>query len=143
MYNAEVLSKFPVVQHFPFGSLFSWERDPNATPPPPSIHAASGPQSRPESTAATSRPAPSAGTKAPWASTTRPPPPGSTATPWAATKRPGVTVPDGSSRIPTALPDTSRLPAGPMAPTKAGAPPAPLGTGDPVNVQTKAPWAKP
>lgn len=29
MYNAEVLSKFPVVQHFPFGSLFSWEQDPD------------------------------------------------------------------------------------------------------------------
>jgi serine/threonine-protein phosphatase 2A activator len=29
MYNAEVLSKFPVVQHFPFGSMFSWEEDPS------------------------------------------------------------------------------------------------------------------
>src|SRR5947199_10304523 len=25
MYSAEVLGKFPVVQHFPFGSIFTWE----------------------------------------------------------------------------------------------------------------------
>lgn len=44
MYNAEVLSKFPVVQHFPFGSLFSWERDPLAVlPQTSSVHALSGP----------------------------------------------------------------------------------------------------
>jgi len=32
MYSAEVLGKFPVVQHFPLGSIFSWElatSDPN------------------------------------------------------------------------------------------------------------------
>ena len=33
MYIAEVLSKFPVVQHFPFGALFQWERDPLAPSP--------------------------------------------------------------------------------------------------------------
>ncbi|KAI9707900.1 MAG: Serine/threonine-protein phosphatase 2A activator 1 [Bogoriella megaspora] len=38
MYNAEVLSKFPVVQHFPFGSLFQWERDPSAVPVKSSVH---------------------------------------------------------------------------------------------------------
>ncbi|EWC46885.1 hypothetical protein DRE_03897 [Drechslerella stenobrocha 248] len=31
MYAAEVLGKFPVVQHFPFGSIFSWDQAPGAS----------------------------------------------------------------------------------------------------------------
>lgn len=68
MYNAEVLSKFPVIQHFPFGSLFSWDRDPNAISGSPSIHTTSQPQT--SSSAFTPRPLPQEGTKAPWANST-------------------------------------------------------------------------
>lgn len=46
MYNAEVLSKFPVVQHFPFGSLFSWTPDPNVPAPSTSVHTANQPSSQ-------------------------------------------------------------------------------------------------
>lgn len=143
MYNAEVLSKFPVVQHFPFGYLFSWERDPNAIPPPVSAHTASGPQSRPkESAPSASRQVPDIGTKAPWATTSRPAPPtGATVAPWAA-KAEGTSNPSatGASRIPSSLPDTSRLPPGPMAPTRARGPET--SSDDYKDVQTKVPWAK-
>ena len=72
MYNAEVLSKFPVVQHFPFGSLFRWEKDPEAAAVEASIHHKSQPAKADTSTSAPSSamgiiPSGFEGTKAPWA----------------------------------------------------------------------------
>jgi serine/threonine-protein phosphatase 2A activator len=69
MYDAEVLSKFPVVQHFPFGSLFSWEHDPNAAPPISSVHTANQPSNQPSSMTATAG-RPYQNTPARWAATT-------------------------------------------------------------------------
>jgi serine/threonine-protein phosphatase 2A activator len=77
MYNAEVLSKFPVVQHFPFGSLFSWERDPDAEAPVQTVHVASQPAGPAGSTGmppSSMMPAPGVATGAPWASAARIPP---------------------------------------------------------------------
>ncbi|KAF1936390.1 PTPA-domain-containing protein [Clathrospora elynae] len=149
MYNAEVLSKFPVVQHFPFGSLFSFTPDPAAKAIQASVHTSSQPKAAtPSSTAPTARfvagPQPSMrdplaessamGTRAPGGIP-------ATAAPWV-TARSGSQVP-GSSSQSTRAPWASGaaapgVPSGLNQPTQASwasRTPAPPGGG------TTAPWA--
>jgi serine/threonine-protein phosphatase 2A activator len=128
MYNAEVLSKFPVVQHFPFGSIFVWERDPTAAAIAQSVHTANQP-SKP--VAPTARPqAPplrdpmseiaSQSTRAPWAGA------GGSPAPFAG----------ASSRLPSR---GLAPPSGPNQPMR-----APWTTATPVppsGGETTAPWA--
>lgn len=113
MYNAEVLSKFPVVQHFPFGSLFRWEKDPDAKPPPPSTHASSQPLRNPADTHAPSAVRPGTYPSTGVASTS------TTAAPWA--KPPGQ-APAGFVNGVTQAPWASRTPT--LPPPRGGfAPP--------------------
>jgi hypothetical protein len=46
------------VQHFPFGSIFVWERDPEANPSASTAHVAAQPISRPQTDSATGMAAP-------------------------------------------------------------------------------------
>lgn len=139
MYNAEVLSKFPVVQHFPFGSLFRWEKDPTAVEPPRSVHTTNQPTraSAGQTSDGPQRLPPQTGTAAPWAAnpTTGLP---MTAAPWAA--RP----PGGTGR--PAAPGITQMGAVPggapvtVAPWKQAAPPRPGDRGQ--MAPTQAPWAR-
>ncbi|KAL1621951.1 Serine/threonine-protein phosphatase 2A activator 1 [Neofusicoccum ribis] len=139
MYNAEVLSKFPVVQHFPFGSLFRWEKDPTASEAPKSIHTSNQPARGPSGQASDGpqRFPAQTGTAAPWASNlaTRLP---MTAAPWAARPSGGTGRP-----APPGMTQTGAAPGGApvtTAPWKQAAPPPP---GDRAQMpQTQAPWAR-
>ncbi|ROT36502.1 Phosphotyrosyl phosphatase activator [Sodiomyces alkalinus F11] len=148
MYNAEVLSKFPVVQHFPFGSLLSWDQDPDATPPAHSIHVSHQP------------PSATSGTAAPWAAgaaTRMPPPMGArgpvppdgpgipySRAPWAGSSSSRATRGPSSTMRPPSLPQT-QTGAGPgTGPGSGGRRGGGGGSGstDAQITITKAPWAK-
>ncbi|KAF2494521.1 serine/threonine-protein phosphatase 2A activator 1 [Lophium mytilinum] len=140
MYNAEVLSKFPVVQHFPFGSLFAWEKDPAALAITASVHATSQPTR--QTTVTQSRSAPlrdpmQEGMRATWAGAPTPSTAG-TAAPWATT-RAQVPVPDGPNQ-PTRAPWVSATAVPP--PASGNATTAPWARpGAAANPTTRAPWA--
>ncbi|KUI69610.1 Serine/threonine-protein phosphatase 2A activator 1 [Cytospora mali] len=138
MFNAEVLSKFPVVQHFPFGSLFSWDVDPEASAPQQSVHMANQPAT---TTTASSQPAGS-GTAAPWAQATRMPGPSGPGIPYsrATGMAPGISV---GREPPRATAGPGEPGVGPtMLPPGSVRPSGPPGTaGNQISV-TKAPWAK-
>ena len=158
MYNAEVLSKFPVVQHFPFGSLLSWDRNSDAVEPPSSIHTSSQPNKNPAEyvsiSSASMRSPMQEGTTAPWGvqrqyqteTTSRPPAPRTSRQAHAAmpgTRGSGSTTFPGRTNIPDRSFDitinervTVSTPHGHDHVTETDADPKSMPP------PTKAPWAK-
>ncbi|KAL2257805.1 hypothetical protein VTK26DRAFT_9155 [Humicola hyalothermophila] len=141
MFSAEVLAKFPVVQHFPIGSLFSWDLDPTAPPPTQSAHLATHSAATVPPSSSGSGPA-GPGTAAPWAQqgATRAPNFG----PAASRAPPGIPY----SRAPRAQPG-SAAPTPPRGgiPETGPPPPTSFPRGIPGSTSnqfsvTKAPWAK-
>ncbi|KAF3925460.1 hypothetical protein ABW21_db0207235 [Orbilia brochopaga] len=155
MYAAEVLGKFPVVQHFPFGSIFSWD-------PVPGSRASPAPTPTPSSTSSTPPASTADGTKAPWSTIPTEPSQGATVLPPTARMR--VATPVSSANPSNRIPTISALRGSPstMAPPPARptvTPPAniTLNPEDKATVPvpggfapaiggvavTTAPWAKP
>ena len=133
MFNGEVLSKFPVVQHLPFGSLLSWEQDPDAKEPQQSVHMVNQPIA--SAALKSNNPGTSAGTAAPWAKTGNMPPP--MQAPWASgvptTRPPPTPATSVNPSVRTPFPASQPLPR-PTAPA--------AGSTDAQITVTKAPWAK-
>lgn len=136
MYSGEVLSKFPVVQHFPFGSLFSWDQDAAAIAPIMSVHAMSQPSTNNMSSASTgqtsTRRAPQDTKSAPSAGQSQAiqSPAVQTAAPWAGkSTRPSSTITATGRQI---SPQVSMKAPWPGSDTRASVQGMPL---------TQAPWA--
>lgn len=161
MYIAEVLSKFPVVQHFPFGSMLSWERDPNAIAPVATTHVANQPSKSSSTHDQGNAPSPvsrngnaTVTTAAPWANgatqalsqSTLP----SMSAPWATGRLDPRHLSARNSAIPTTREAGAKLGVASPLPTTTSSfvPPPPPQSADqgrkarfPV-ASTKAPWAQ-